>query len=80
MKDDLRQIGCSTFRATAQTTALVCPRRAFPPDQYQLGHDVCAYDSGRVFAEAGTQDPEEAATWYADGTVGSASKGAASML
>ena len=76
MNDDLRQIGCSSSSSDRTDDGAGLPEEGFSADQYQLGYDICAYDIGQVFDEAGTQDPEEAAAWYAEGTVGSASKGA----
>ena len=76
MNDDLRQIGCFSTSSHRTDDGAGLSDEGFSPDQYQLGYDICSYDSDQVLAEAGTQDPDEAASWYAEGTVGSASKGA----
>jgi hypothetical protein len=74
MNDDLRKIGCfaSTSERIDFETSTDDP---YSPDQYRLGYMICAMDVEGVFEEAGTTDPTEAAGWYAEGLVGSASEG-----
>lgn len=60
MNDDLRQIGCFSNSSERTDEGVGLTEEGFSADQYQLGYDIFAYDPQQVFAEAGTQDPEEA--------------------
>lgn len=52
MNDDLRQIGCSSSSSTRTDDGAGLSEEGFSADQYQLGYDICAHDTGQVFAEA----------------------------
>jgi len=45
------------------------PKPTPPPysvEWYRVGYQSCSSDPNQVYSEAGTEDPQEAAEWYAD--------------
>lgn len=73
MNDEIRRVTLTaTMRANGQVTGET--PAGMEPLAYGVAYRVTAYDPESVYAQAGTQDPEAAARWYAEGSSTGASR------